>query len=139
MTFERVDNAPLIWTPDGHWITFQSDPNNLYHKAADGSGPAERLTTSQDTQVPTSWTPDGKLLAFHTLGGNQGIWLLLMEGERKPELLISSPNFECCARFSPDGQWLAYVSNETGRNHIHVRSYPETSGKWLVSGEEKRK
>ena len=139
LTFEGVDNAPLVWTPDGNWITFQSDrdgPNNLYHKAADGSGPAERLTTSDLTHVPTSWTPDGRLLAYHSLAGELGVWLLPMDGERKPELLISSPHFNCCAQFSPDGQWLAYVSDETGRNHVYVRPYPETSGKWLVSGEE---
>jgi serine/threonine-protein kinase len=137
-TFEGSDNAPVIWTPDGNWITFQSNrdgPDNLYHKAADGSGPAERLTTSEVTHNATSWTPDGKVLAFYTLGTDpRQIWLLPMEGERKPQLLMSSD--ACCVRFSPDGHWLAYVSSETGRKHVYVRPYPEARGKWLVSGEE---
>jgi serine/threonine-protein kinase len=141
LTFEGLINTPLTWTPDGNWITFRSDRDgqqNLYHKAADGSGPAERLTTTQNSQIPTSWSPDGKVLAFYEWGPNapRDIWLLPMEGERKPQLVISSPNVDCCARFSPDGQWLAYVSTETGRRHVYVRPYPETRGKWLVSGEE---
>ena len=141
LTFEGVDNAPLIWTPDGNWITFQSDrdgPLNIYHKAADGSGLAERLTTSDNIQVPTSWSPDVSVLAFHETHPETlaDIWLLPIEGDGKPQLLISSPARDCCARFSPDGQWLAYVSGETGRNHVYVRPYPESSGKWLVSGEE---
>ena len=112
LTFEGVDNAPLIWTPDGNWITFQSNrdgSNNLYRKRADGTGPAERLTTRDSTEVPSSWTPDGNTLAFYTLGTDQAIWVLPMEGDRTPEPFMSSPNFECCAQFSPDGQWLTYV------------------------------
>ncbi len=58
-----------------------------------------------------------------------------MDGDRKPEPLISSPKLDCCARFSPDGKWLAYVSNETGRHHVYVSPYPEPTVKWLVSGE----
>ena len=139
LTFEGRDNFPLIWTPDGNWITFQSDRdgvNNLYRQPADGTGPAERLTTNDVTEVPSSWTPDGNILAFYTLGAEQGIWLLPMEGDRTPQPFMSSPNFECCAMFSPDGQWLAYVSDETGRRHVYVRPYPEEGGQWLVSGEE---
>ena len=58
-----------------------------------------------------------------------------MDGDRKPELFISSPDRDCCARFSPDGKWLAYVSNERGRHHVYVSPYPEPEVKWLVSGE----
>ena len=131
LTFEGLNNTPLIWTPDGNWITFRSNrdgTDNLYHKAADGSGPAERLTTNKNFKIPTSWSPDGKVLAFHEWGATapRDIWLLPMEGERKPQLFISSPNYDCCARFSPDGQWLAYVSDEMGLKHVYVRPYPET-------------
>ncbi len=141
LTFEGVDNAPLIWTRDGNWITFQSNrdgPNNLYQKPADGSGPAERLTTSESTQIPTSWTPDGSVLAFHawSAASPRDIWLLPMEGDGEPQLLISSPNTDGAAAFSPDGHWLAYVSDETGQPHVYVRPYPELRGKWLVSGDE---
>jgi len=141
LTFEGVDNAPLIWSSDGNSITFQSDrdgPNNIYQKPADGSGPAERLTTSQNTQTPTSWSPDGSVLVFQETFPATGrdILLLPMEGDGKPQLLISSPSNDCCARFSPDGQWLAYVSDETGQPNVYVSPYPEPNIKYLVSGQE---
>ena len=141
LTFEGVDNAPLIWTPDGNWITFQSDRDGgdiLYQKPADGSGPAERLTTTQKTQTPTSWSPDGSVLAFHEVSPetSRDIWVLAIEGDGKPQLLISSPSVDCCAVFSPDGEWLAYVSNEAGQPHVYVSPYPEPTVKWLVSGQE---
>ncbi len=141
LTFEGVDNSPLIWTPDSNWITFQSDrdgPNNLYQKPADGSGPAERLATSQNSKTPASWSPDGSVLAFHEQYPETGrdILLLPMEGDREPQLLISSRSNDCCARFSPDGQWLAYVSDETGQPHVYVSPYPEPNVKYLVSGQE---
>ena len=60
-----------------------------------------------------------------------------MDGDREPQPLIHSPDvFECCGVFSPDGNWLAYVSNETGQNQVYVTPYPEAQVKWLVSGEE---
>ena len=139
LTFEGRQNGPLIWTRDGKWITFRStrDGLGLYQKLADGSGSAERLTNGGFNQVPTSWSPDGSVLAFHERRPETGhdIWILPMDGDRKPELFISSPNRDCCARFSPDGKWLAYVSNETGQHHVYVRPYPGPDGQWLVSGE----
>ena len=141
LTFEGVDNSPLIWSSDGHWITFQSDrdgANSLYQKPADGSGPAERLTTSPNAQTPASWSPDGSVLAFHEDSPEtlRDIWLLPIEGDGKPQLFISSPRVDCCAVFSPDGQWLAYVSDEAGKPHVYVSPYPEPNVKWLVSGQE---
>jgi len=141
LTFEGPVNGPLIWTPDGKWITFRSTRGgalgNLYRKAADGSGSTERLTTSAFNQVPNSWSPDGSVLAFHELRSESGrdIWILPMDSG-EPELFISSPNIDCCAVFSPDGRWLAYVSDETGQPNVYVSPYPEPLGKWLVSGEE---
>ncbi|MDA2934204.1 DPP IV N-terminal domain-containing protein, partial [Acidobacteria bacterium AH-259-D05] len=141
LTFEGELNGTLIWTPDGQWITFQSTrdgPRNLYRKRADGTGPAERLTTSENVQSPNSWSPDGSVLVLqeNRPGTSDDVFIRPMDGEPEPQLLISSPTTDCCAKFSPDGRWLAYVSDETGQNHVYVRPYPETEGRWLVSGEE---
>ena len=141
LTFGGQSNGRPIWTADGKLITFRSARGgigNLYQKQADGSGPTERLTTSEYNQNPDSWSPDGSVLAFTEIHPKTeyDIWILSMDGDRKPELLISSPQRDCCARFSPDGKWLAYVSNETGRDHVYVTPYPEPTVKWLVSGEE---
>ena len=99
-----------IWTPDGTRVTFSSATTgrgNLFWRAADGSSPAERLTTSEYGQSPGSWSPDAKVLAFTqeepTTGYDIGydIWILPMEGERTPEPLIRTPFNDLHPVFSP--------------------------------------
>jgi len=124
------------WSPDGKWIIFQSgrELRALYRQLADGSGPIEQLTDPTPTsQMPQSLTPDGSVLTFDQ--GND-IWVLPMDGNREPRPFITSPHFEGRAKFSPDGKWVAYVSDELGPLHVYVSPYPEPDVRWLVSGEE---
>ena len=110
---------------------------NLYHKWADGSGSEELLITGEIGRSPLSLSPDGSLLAlYQNTGGSGDISILPMEGDLEFQPFIASANFECCARFSPDGSWIAYVSNETGVNQVYVSPVQEPHVKWLVSGEE---
>ncbi len=140
LTLEGVSGSPM-WTPDGRWITFQAIVNgqrNLYRQLADRSGLPEQLTTYTDisSKSPSSWSPDGRVLLFNTGGGPVwNIFILDKEENEEPQPFIASPNHECCARFSPDGKWLAYVSNELGRNQVYVRPYPGPDIKFLVSEE----
>ena len=141
LTFEGERNSVPIWTPDGKWITFDSDrdgPRHLFRRLADGSGPAEPLiTTTPNVAIPSSWSPDGSELAFSvSAAGNRNIWILPMEGDQEPRILITSLNNDCCAVFSPDGKWLAYVSTERGQLQVYVSPYPDPDVKWLVSGAE---
>ena len=130
-TMTRLTTAPgadevPVWTADGRRVAFQSNRDgrfHLYWKPADGSGPAERLTESR---MPFSWSPDGRVLAFaKTGGGNRGdVWILPMEGERKPVPFLETPFGEWAAQFSPDGRWIAYLSDESGRLEVYVLPYP---------------
>ena len=138
-TFEGNVNLSALWTPDGRRITFQSDkegPQNVYWQRADGSGGLERLTTSDYTSVPSSCSPDGQLLAFVQIDPATGfdIWVLRLT-DRKAQPFLRTPYNETSPRFSPDGRWLAYISNESGRHEVYVQPYPGPGGKWQISTE----
>ena len=138
-TFEGNVNLSALWTPDGRRITFQSDkegPPNVYWQRADGSGGLERLTTSDYTSVPSSCSPDGQLLAFVQIDPATGfdIWVLRLT-DRKAQPFLRTPYNETSPRFSPDGRWLAYISNESGRYEVYVQPYPGPGGKWQISTE----
>jgi len=131
-TFEGRDNSFPIWTRDGTFLTFgRSGP--LMRVRADGSGTAEPLVT--DAQLPgvkmaTSWSPDSRLLALQS-GQPGDVFVRDAEGTLHPTLTTSAGERE--GRFSPDGHWLAYRSNETGRWEVYVQSYPPGHGKWQIS------
>jgi Tol biopolymer transport system component len=139
-TFEGNVSLNAAWTSDGKWIAFQSSkegqPPNIYWQRSDGSGGLERLTTSEYPNVPMSWSPDGQLLAFMEVNPStqRDIWILRM-GDRKAEPFLKTRFDESVPRFSPDGHWLAYTSNESGRYEIYVQPYPGPGGKWQISTE----
>ena len=127
-----------IWTPDGKRLTFASGgvgSANLFWGPADGSGVEERLTTSNNEQWPESWSPDGRTLAFDELDPISGfdIWTVSLDGDRKPRPFLKTPYNEFRPRFSPDGRWLAYHSNESGRTEVYVRPFPGPGAKTKVS------
>ncbi len=140
-TFAGNLNTVSVWTPDGKRIAFESNKEgtpNLFWQLADGSGGLERLTTSEHVQIPMSWSPDGQLLAFNDINPNPTVHrdiLVLRMGDRKVQPFLRTGFDEGLPRFSPDGRWLAYVSNESGRNEIYVQSYPGPGGKWQISSE----
>jgi Tol biopolymer transport system component len=146
LTFEGSRNGTPAWTADGKRIAFQSNKEgsalNLFWLLADGSGGLERLTTSEYNEAPSSWSPDGQLLAFTELNPTTGwdIWVLRLgdpsagSGQvRKAQPFLRTPFTEGAPRFSPDGRWLAYVSNESGRYEIYVQPYPGPGGKRQIS------
>lgn len=108
---------------------------NLCSKPTDGSGSEERLTTSNDGQLPTSFSPDGKLLAFFDDNPTTGldVWLLPLEGERKPQPFLQTGWDEGTAQFSPNGHWLAYVSDQSGTSQVYVQPYPGPGRSWQIS------
>jgi serine/threonine-protein kinase len=147
LTFEGSQNLIPQWTPDGKRIAFNSNragPSNIFWQLADGSGGIERLTTSEILHAPSSFSPDGQLLAYMEANPTTSydIWVLRLNDastgsgqSRKAQPFLRTPFTETAPRFSPDGHWLAYASNESGRFEIYVQPYPGPGGKWPISNE----
>jgi len=140
LTFEGGLNTYPAWSPEGKRIVFRSTragSMNLYWKPADGSGAEERLTTSDSAWAPTSFSPDGKWLLFDEASAAtaNGIWVLPLEGERKPRPFLQTRFGERQAVFSPDGRWVAYEGSRTGYTEVFVQPFPGLSGKWQISTE----
>ncbi|MBI4463460.1 MAG: PD40 domain-containing protein, partial [Acidobacteria bacterium] len=139
LTYEGSSAFP-VWTPDGKKVTFQSRrgrPWNLYWKPGDGSGGEERLTTSEYGYITASWTPDGQMLAFVEVHPTTGrdIGVLSLIEERKATPFLRTPFNEVEPAFSPDGRWLAYAADESGRNEVYVQPFPGGGQKWQISTE----
>ena len=139
-TFEGTANYNPVWTPDSKRIAFNSNkegPMSVFWQPADGSGGIERLTTSEFGTTPRSFSADGQLLAFVELNPTtrRGDISVLRLSDRKlqPFLRTQFDDFE--PQFSPDGHWLAYVSDESGRDEIYVRPYAGPGGKLQISTE----
>jgi Tol biopolymer transport system component len=136
-----ADDFPL-WTPDGKRIAYMQESNRTFAikwKPANGSGPEETLIGPQNfLQVPMSWSPDGKFLAFSSVGGpafsGQRVWILPLEGKHEPQEYVKTGSIGT-ARFSPDGHWIAYAANESGRPEVYVEPFPGPGGKWQISTE----
>jgi serine/threonine protein kinase len=144
LTLEGNNNFP-VWTPDSERITFNSDRDggafNIFWKTVDGSGDAELLHSSQYQIAPFSCSPNGKLLTFmefHPTTGSD-IWVLPLEGDREPELVVGTEYAEWGPVFSSDGRWIAYTSDKDGKYQVYVQPYPAMDRAWQISddfGEE---
>ncbi len=142
LTFDPASDFYPVWTPDGQHVVFSSrraGAANLYWKAADGTGGAERLTEGPNNQYPHSFSPDGTRLVFvENSPGELGFDLrvLTLGGGHQTEPLVVSEFHEENGEISPDGRWLAYQSQESGRYEIYVRPFPKVNdGRWQISTE----
>jgi eukaryotic-like serine/threonine-protein kinase len=138
-TFDPAADVSAVWTPDGNHIIFASNRNGkfeLYQKPSGGAGAEELLLSAEGDAYPHGVTPDGKYILFE-FGGLQkthsDIWALPTFGDRKAFPVVQSDFVESHAQFSPDGHWVAFVSDESGRPEVYVQSFPSSGGKWQVS------
>jgi Tol biopolymer transport system component len=137
LTFEGLNSFP-VWTPDGKLVAYSSQRTSSYSifwRPADGSGAEERSTTNEMNNATSSFSPDGRTLIYSQQDPKTGydLWVLPLEGERKPQPFLQTPFNERGAPLSPDGHWVVYSSNESGRYELYVRPFPGPGGKWQIS------
>src|ERR1700682_4675513 len=139
LTFDPAQDQYPVWTPDGRRIAFgstRSGAQNVFWQPADGTGPVERLTTSPNSQYPTSVAPDGSRLIIWEATTKTGFYLvqLHLDGARQAEALFHTAFNELNGEISPEGHWLAYQSAESGQSEIYVRPFPNVDrGRWQIS------
>ncbi len=140
LTFEGPANDAPMWTPDGTRVAVRSSregpPGGIFWQMADGSGGAQRLTTAvaPSADTPMSFSPDGQLVAFFRSDPKtqRDIWVGSVK-DQKRSLFLGTPATEGAPRFSPDGRFIAYVSDESGRPEIYAQPFPGPGGKWQIS------
>jgi Tol biopolymer transport system component len=124
------DNYLPVWTPDGTRIAFQSNRNGpwrIFWAPVDRSSSEEQLVGGDNTPVPSSFSSDGEALAYFSMSTKTSadLWLIPLKGERTPKSFLQTPAMELSPAISPTGGWIAYQSNESGRDEVYVRRYPD--------------
>ena len=144
-TFDPGNDEVQLWSPRDDQILFQSSrlisgkaftPGTLFQKVATGLSPEEQVAVEGPSQilVPEDWSPDGSMAVVTALRSETGSDLMIYSFERHTiEPFLVTNHEEQYARFSPDGRWLAYASEESGRYEIYVQAFPGPGGKWQVS------
>jgi Tol biopolymer transport system component len=141
-TFDPAIERFPVWSPDGSRIVFSSWRKghlDLYQKASNGAGGEELVLESNNEKTPDSWSPDGRFLVYTALDPAtlSDLWILPLDGERKPFAFLKTPFSESGGQFSPDGRWIAYVSTESGRPEVYIAPFTggpsAAGGRWQIT------
>jgi len=139
LTFDPGEDVYPIWSADGSRIAWNSNRGGgnqaIYQKLASGVGEDELLLKSDASISPGSWSPEGRFLLYNRIDPKTGpdIWVLPTEGEKKPFVFLQTPFSETAARFSPDGKFVTYVSQDQGRPEVFVQPFPASGNRWQIS------
>jgi len=136
LTFDPGNDSDAIFSPDGRWVAFYSarQPPGIYRKAINGTGADEMINATGGGTYPRDWSPDGRFLLYDSVANS--MWALPLEGDRTPfrypPAQSNGPRVSH-GHFSPDGKWVAYVSDETDRPEVFVQEFPAKDQKFQVS------
>jgi len=129
------DNYP-IWAPDGKSLVFASikkGPYDMFEKRSDTTGSEEPVLQTDAAKYPSDWSLDGRFIAYTPGNSKTAVWIFPRFGDRKPYIFLQGDFNIGEAHFSPDGHWLAYSSDESGRSEIYVTPFPGGGSKWQIS------
>jgi Tol biopolymer transport system component len=138
-TFDVDSATNPVWSPDGTRLVYTASIAGtpiVSVKATDGGSPAQTIYSGKNFINPTSWSPDGSAVTFFVQSDQTksfDVGILPMTGDHKPRLIVAGPANEQYSAFSPDGKWLAYISDESGKDEVYVIPYPGPGGKWQIS------
>lgn len=132
LTFDPSTDSDPVFSPDGRTIAFYStrNPPGIYRKPASGAGAEELVAATGLQSWPRDWSRDGRFLLYQKVAD---LWILPMDGDRKPFPYLATPARESEGAFSPDGHWIAYTSDETGRSEVFVQDFPAKGAKFQIS------
>ncbi len=146
LTTDPAAETTAAFSPDGSRVAFVSNrggSTGIYVKASSGAGNEELLFNSGPVQGLDEWTHDGRFLIYQAISPQTGqdLWVLPLEGDRKPFLFLQAPFNQLAAHVSPDGRWIAYLSDESGKYEVYVQGFTPSphagesvgAGKWLIS------
>jgi Tol biopolymer transport system component len=139
LTFDPARDERGLFSPDGRRIVFRSDRTNstdFYLKPTNGAGVEERFVASGQSKGPTSWSRDGRFLLFMSIDPKTGsdLWVAPMVGDHTPSVFLKTPFREAYGEFSPDGRWVAYQSDESGRMEVYLRPFVPRGAAGTPSG-----
>ncbi|MGH9794017.1 MAG: hypothetical protein ACRD5G_04515, partial [Candidatus Acidiferrales bacterium] len=143
-TFDPGVESHPVWSPDATRLAYRASNKgvpDLYQKSLAGAGHEEPLLESKIAKFPHSWSSDGRFLAYEVTGQGTDIWVLPLTENSKPLPFLEAQFRQRQPHFSPDGRWLAYISDESGRNEVYVTPFPSPGRKWQIStngGEQPR-
>jgi len=138
LTSDTADDVGPVWSPDGDRIIFGSNRkgvHDLYQKSVASGGSEELVLSTPQNKFATDWSSDGRFVLFSSAGSTKSadIWALPLAGHGKP-FPVAQTNFdEYAGQFSPDGNWIAYQSDDSGRFDVYVQPFPGPGNKWPVS------
>ena len=138
LTSDPAIDAGPIWSPDGERIAFMSlrrSHPDIYQRSSSGVGSDEAVLASDRTKYLTDWSPDGRFILYRAVDAttNLELWALPVGGAGKPIPFLKETFGVSLGQFSPDGRWVAYASNESGKWEIAVAPFPGPGGNWKVS------